>query len=156
LFVAALFIANAFASSDSTQCFRGGPEHRGVYETNGPEAQPAIRWRLATEGPIRSSPVVAGATVYVGSGDRVLRAVDVHSGKERWRFETAGSVGSSPCVADGLVYVTSRDHCLYAVNAESGQLRWRFVMGEDLPFHWGFEYFLSSPLVVLNLVYVGG
>jgi outer membrane protein assembly factor BamB len=94
--------------------------------------------------------------VYIGSGDRFLRAVDVASGRERWRFETAGSVSSSPCFAEGIVYVASRDRCLYAVAADSGQLRWRFTMGDDLPFHWGFEYFVSSPLVVRDRAFIGG
>jgi outer membrane protein assembly factor BamB len=99
--------------------------------------------------------LVIGATVYVGSGDRSLHALDAISGKERWRFETAGSVSSSPCFADGVVYFASRDRCVYAVAADSGQLRWRFRTGEDLPFAWGFEYFISSPLVVGDRVYVG-
>jgi RNA polymerase sigma factor (sigma-70 family) len=123
--------------------FRGGPRHTGVCDSTGALTQPVIRWRLATDGPIRSSPLVVGATLYVGSGDGYLRAVDVVSGRERWRFETGGSVGSSPCFADEVVYVASRDGHLYAVAADSGQLRWRFSMGEDLPFHWGFEYFMG-------------
>jgi outer membrane protein assembly factor BamB len=136
--------------------FRGDARHTGVYGTAGPRELPVMRWRLMTDGPIRSSPLLVGSTIYVGSGDRFLRAVDVASGKERWRFETGGAVCSSPCCADGVVYVTSRDRCLYAVAADSGQLRWRFAMGDDLPFRWGYDYFLSSPLVVGEQVYVGG
>src|SRR5581483_8850150 len=132
--------------------FRGDAHRSGVYDSAGPREQPAIRWRLTTNGPIRSSPLVVGSSVYVGSGDQYLRAVDVVSGKERWRFETGGSISSSPCFAGGVVYVASRDRCLYAVAADSGQLRWRFAMSEDLPFRWGYEYFISSPLVVGNHV----
>jgi outer membrane protein assembly factor BamB len=136
--------------------FRTDPRHTGVVDAAGPRTQPVIRWRLETGNPIRSSPIVVGDTVYVGSGDRFLRAIDVGTGRERWRFEATGSVSSSPCFADGIVYVASRDRCLYAVAADTGRLCWRFTMGEDLPFHWGYEYFISSPLVVGDRVLIGG
>jgi RNA polymerase sigma factor (sigma-70 family) len=148
--------ADAPVSVQMVHSFRGGPRHTGASAATGPLTQPVIRRRLTTEGPIRSSPLVVGTTVYVGSADRFLRALDAASGKELWRFETGGSVSSSPCFADGVVYVASRDRYVYAVGADNGQLRWRFAMGEDKPFPWGFEYFISSPLVVGDRVYVGG
>jgi outer membrane protein assembly factor BamB len=114
-----------------------------------------LAWLAPTGGPVRSTPAVAGDTVYFGSADGALHAVDSRSGRERWRFATAGPISSSPAVAQGTVFFTSRDRHLYAVDAESGRQRWRFAMGEDLPFIWGWDYFLSSPALDGGRVYVG-
>lgn len=45
--------------------FRGGADHRGVSDSAA-GGFGGVRWRVATDGPVRSSPVVAGGTVYVG------------------------------------------------------------------------------------------
>jgi outer membrane protein assembly factor BamB len=137
-------------------CFRGDARHTGVYSTTGPRQEVAICWRLRTDGLMRSSPLLVGSVLYVGSGDGLLRAVDARSGEERWRFKTGGQVASSPAFAEGVVYFTSGDRCLYAVAADSGALRWRFTMGADLPYRWGWDYFRSSPVVAGERVYAGG
>jgi outer membrane protein assembly factor BamB len=64
---------------------------------------------------VRSSPAVAGGTVYVGSFDDHLYAIDAETGQEQWRFETDEWVRSSPAVAGGTVYVGSFDGHLYAL-----------------------------------------
>jgi outer membrane protein assembly factor BamB len=138
------------------QGFRGDPRHTGVYDTRALAQTPRLKWFLMTGGPIRSSPLVIGSTAYVGSDDCIFRAVDTASGDERWRFKSAGAITSSPALADDVVYFTSHDHGLYALNAATGSLRWRFGMGEDLPFRWGWDYYLSSPLAIEGRVYVGG
>ena len=63
-----------------------------------------------------SSPAVsADGTVYVGSYDGRLYAINPDS-SGRWKFATGGAVYSSPAVgADGTIYVGSGDGNLYAV-----------------------------------------
>ncbi len=100
--------------------FRGDSQHTGVYDTKGVHQFKAIKWAHQTNGPVRSSPAVTNETIYFGSGDGNLYAVDTQNGHERWRHKTAGAVHSSPAVANGVVYFTSRDNCLYAVEAHSG------------------------------------
>ena len=101
-----------------------------------------------------SSPVVVNATVYFGSGDGNLYAVDANSGELRWKFATGDVVHASPAYADGVVYVGSWDSYFYAVDAESGKEKWRFHGGEDPLIHnqVGFQ---SSPAVVDGVVYTG-
>jgi outer membrane protein assembly factor BamB/DNA-binding protein H-NS len=62
----------------------------------------------SNKGP-RSSPAVVGDTVYVGSNNGFLYAVDAKSGDVRWRYPTTGPVRSSPAVVDGVVYVGVAD-----------------------------------------------
>src|SRR5262249_49741574 len=89
-----------------------------------------VRFTLATQGPIRGSPVVSEGKVYVGSTDGYLYAADSKSGALRWKFR-AGAVDSTPAIAGGLVYFTSRPGSLYAVNAASGRLAWKADFDAD-------------------------
>ncbi|HLY56424.1 MAG TPA: PQQ-binding-like beta-propeller repeat protein, partial [Stellaceae bacterium] len=147
-----------FASADPAlaEGFRGDAIHSGIYATTAPIDAVRIRWQVATAGAVRSSPLVAGGIAYFGSGDGIVRAVDLSTGRERWRYATGGSVSSSPAGADGAIYVLSGDRFLYALGAADGHLRWRTRFGEDKPYGWGWDYFLSSPLVDGGRVYVGG
>ena len=101
-----------------------------------------------------SSPVVVNATVYFGSGDGNVYAVDATSGELRWKFATGDVVHASPAFADGVVYVGSWDSYFYAIDAASGKEKWRFHGGEDPLIHnqVGFQ---SSPAVVDGTVYTG-
>ena len=91
-----------------TAMFRGGPEHLGVYASAAPTLE-TVAWKFRTAGRIISSPAVSGNTVYVGSTDNHMCAVDRASGTERWRFETYGPVNSSPAVANGLEAISQTD-----------------------------------------------
>jgi serine/threonine-protein kinase len=59
-------------------------------------------------------------TVYVGSDDHEVYALDAVTGRVRWTHATGGFVESSPVVAGGTVYVGSDDHRVYALNAATG------------------------------------
>lgn len=78
-----------------------------------------------------SSPTVVDGTVYVGSGDHNIYALDAATGKLQWKFATGNVVHASPAVADGVVYVGSWDRYFYALNARSGALVWKFETGDD-------------------------
>jgi outer membrane protein assembly factor BamB len=52
---------------------------------------------------VYSSPTVSGGTVYVGSWDKYLYAVNATSGALRWRYFAGSFVSSSPAVSGGTV-----------------------------------------------------
>lgn len=97
-----------------------------------------LRWQHATEGLIRSSPAVADSTVFVGSDDGRLYALDAASGALIWQHQTDGPVFSSPVVADGIVYVGSEDGRLYALDSATGNRVWQYATGASI---------LTSPAV---------
>ena len=68
-----------------------------------------------------SSPAIGSdGTVYFGSHDKKLYAINGKSGVKLWEFETRGQVWSSPAIgSDGTVYVGSRDNKLYAIKTDS-------------------------------------
>jgi len=68
------------------------------------------KWTYPTLGPVRSTPAISddGSTVYVGSDDGYLYAIDTVNGSLKWRSDTGGKVRSSPVVGPGgEVYVGS-------------------------------------------------
>lgn len=88
-----------------------------------------------------SSPVVANGTVYVGSSDGTVYALDAASGAVSWRFQTTDRVRATPAVADGVVYIGSWDGYLYALKADTGTLVWKTLLGSD-----GAPKYLTLPI----------
>ena len=68
-----------------------------------------------------SSPGIgADGTVYVGSNDNKIYALDSKTGAMKWEFVTGDNVSSSPAIgADGTIYVGSVDRKFYALKTES-------------------------------------
>jgi len=135
------------ASSDEWPMFGHDGANTGYNPgASGPTEDVGAAWRFQTGEAVTSSPAVVDGTVYVGSHDDNVYAIDADSGDEQWRFETGNDVRSSPAVVDGTVYVGSSDGVVYAIAADSGDEQWRF--GTD-------EAVTSSPAVVDGVVYVG-
>lgn len=101
-----------------------------------------------------SSPAVIDGTVYFGSGDGNVYALDAASGKLKWKFATGNVVHASPAIADGILFVGSWDSYFYALDAATGQERWRFKTGDDPDIHnqVGIQ---SSAAVANGMVYFG-
>jgi outer membrane protein assembly factor BamB len=169
LFCSSLVLVCAAGHAGDVAQFRGDAQHMGVYAPDGPQGPAFVKWRFRTGNKVRSTPAVCGGTVFVGSNDGSLYALDEASGTQRWAFKTGGEVSSSPAVADGLVYFQSADGKFYAIDAKTGKQRWSFGIGEDLPFRNGvtpveagppgyglWDFFLSSPVVDDGTVYFGG
>jgi outer membrane protein assembly factor BamB len=129
----------AMGQTNGTSMFRGGAARTGVYEAQGGQALVGLRWRFTTEGDVISSPTVVGSSVYVGSGDGRLYALNLETGAKRWSYDAGNPVMASPAVGDGRVYAGTRDGHYFAVDAGTGAVRWRFATGADMPYPWGHE-----------------
>ena len=62
---------------------------------------------------------MAGDTVYAGSGNGEVYALNVANGDIQWHYKTGNSIFSSPVVAGNIVYVGSEDGKVYAFNVGS-------------------------------------
>jgi outer membrane protein assembly factor BamB len=161
----------AFSISASAQSmFRGNPAHTGVYTGPAPRQFHRVKWKFATGNRVVSSPVIVGKTLYFGSDDGNIYAVDSETGRQIWKMKTRGPVPATPAIANGTLYVGSYDGNFYALNADSGALKWKFATGGERRFEAKglhgmqpknqtiadpFDIFLSSPVVVDNAVYFG-
>ena len=90
----------------------------------------SVKWAffLDSFAGVTSPAVAADGTVYFGSSDDNLYAVNP-DGTLKWTFATGGFVFSSPAIgADGTIYIASNDDNLYAVNPDGTQ-KWMFATG---------------------------
>ena len=132
-----------------------GPNRDGSFAGALPHRRPKPVWTFTTGGPVHGSPIWLDGMVIAGSGDGNLYAVDGGSGAERWRFATGGPIDGPAAFAAGNVIFESRDGNLYAVDSKSGRQRWKISVGSDLPFKWGWDFFLSGPAAAGGRVFVG-
>jgi outer membrane protein assembly factor BamB len=149
--------------------FRGNAAHTGLFRGEAPVTFTRVKWAFATKGQVLSSPAVVDGTVYVGSTDAHVYAIEAASGGEKWKFQTKARVVSSPAVANGVVIVVSYDGNVYALDAQSGKPRWQFASEGERRFaapgiHGGlpkemqpdpFDFFLSSAAVANGIAYIG-
>ncbi|MCE9659818.1 MAG: PQQ-binding-like beta-propeller repeat protein [Burkholderiales bacterium] len=147
--------AGALAAAAAPAMFRGGPALAGVYEAPAPRRLLGVRFSFTAGAPIRGTPAVAAGSVYFGSADGTVYALDAASGKERWRVALGSGVSASPCVVDGTVFVTSRDGRLHALAAADGARRWGADLGRDRDSRNYWDFYTSSPVAFAAALYVG-
>jgi outer membrane protein assembly factor BamB len=154
-------VVSSATGADASGMFRGDPAHTGFYAEHGVKSL-TLKWRVETGGKVRSTPLVAGNLVLVGSEDGTLYAVDRESGSVRWTHDCGGPVTSSPAAADGRVFVVGGEGNLVALRLDTGKLLWTFTIGDPLPYEqrpgdprtW--DFYLSSPVVHDGTVLFGG
>lgn len=111
--------------------FRGDPQLSGNTPSPLPDAVERL-WTFATQGSIKSSPVISDSRVFIGSSDAFLYALDLATGAKLWSFKTGKAIEAPPlCFAD-KVFVPSTDGTLYALRASDGALLWKHATGEPL------------------------
>lgn len=167
---ASVVLAGLASVSSAQNMFHGDAARTGVYSGSGPAEFHEVKWAFKAEGPIVTSPVVAGGVVYIASLGGHLYAVDQESGRERWNFKSRMPIASSPAVADGLVFFVSSTGSLAAIDAATGQPKWVYAVeyerkfeaknlhgypspAQTVPDAW--DVYTSSPAVVNGKVYFG-
>jgi len=93
-------------------------------------------------------------TLYFGSSDGNLYALDAYTGKKKWAFRANGSIHTSPALYNGTIYFGSWDTYLYALDAGSGQLKWKFKT-LDQPVYHQLEGIQASPTCYNGAIYFG-
>jgi outer membrane protein assembly factor BamB len=119
-----------------------GSVDRSVYAL-GPNGTKA--WSTPTLGFVISSPALGWApgpqgrvgTIYTGSFDSKLYALDPSTGLPKWTFGTNDHIYSSPALAHDAhgntveIYIASTDGSVYALDP-SGKLLWSYDTGEPI------------------------
>ena len=101
--------------------------------------------KVAIGGPIESSPVVSGSTLYVGSDDGKLYAVSATNKNFFGRGHSAGPSRPRPPCRDRR-WSSARVNTVYGLDATTGAVLWTGATGGTVS---------SSPAIVGGTVYIG-
>ena len=90
-----------------------------------------LNWSITTGGPVESSPAVAqDGTIYFGSGDGNVYALNPVDGSTKWTSFLGGHIKSSPIIAsDGTVYAASTNGQIVALEKSDGSQKWNVSFG---------------------------
>jgi RNA polymerase sigma factor (sigma-70 family) len=129
--------------------FRGGPQRTGQGAGSGATGALAWQFDTGTDRFVTSPTTGPDGTLYVGSHDQNVYALDPATGGKRWAFPTGEKVTSTPAVGrDGTVYVGSWDWKVYALDGATGAKKWEFKTDGEVA---------SSPAIAEDgTVYIGG
>src|SRR5215218_977467 len=78
-------------------------------------------WAFKANGEIKSSPVVVGDRVLIGSYDEQLYCLSARNGSVLWKFKTNGPVHSTPGITDGMAFIAGCDEMFRAIRISDGK-----------------------------------
>jgi eukaryotic-like serine/threonine-protein kinase len=78
-------------------------------------------WAFKTNGEIKSSPVVVGDRVLIGSYDETLYCLSARTGTVAWRVKTNGPVHSTPGITNGMAFIAGCDELFRAIRIADGK-----------------------------------
>lgn len=119
-----------------------------VYALHADTGDPEWESPFQTGDKVWSTPAIDDDTLFVGSFDKKLYAIDAKDGRKRWEFEAEGAIASTPFIYNNTVYIGSFDKHLYAVNATDGSLKWRSRVEAG-------NWFWTSPIAYNDVIYAG-
>jgi outer membrane protein assembly factor BamB len=102
-------------------------------------------WRAKAGRRFTGRLVVVGETIFGGSVDRKVYAVDLGSGQTQWSSRLGGTIGGGVLVSGDTVYAASSrpEGRTYALDAKTGRRFWRTSTGP-----------VSAPLALIDSVLV--
>lgn len=100
-----------------------------------------------------SSPLVDNGTVYFGSSDTHLYALDAKSGDQKWKYKADDVIHASPSLEGDVLFISDFAGNVHAVNAADGAQVWKYSNGLTGPFS---APFMASPTVANGMIYIGG
>ena len=103
-------------------------------------------WTFKSGNEIKSSPVVVGDRVLIGSYDENLYCLSTRNGSVLWKVKTNGPVHSTPSVSNGMAFIAGCDEVFRAIRISDGKEMFTVSSG---------SYTGASPAVRLGNAYYG-
>jgi len=106
------------------------PSYRGNPELTGQQMWSyQIHWNyyglFKTGDIIKSSPVVCGDNIFIGSNNGSLYSLS-KSGDLNWEFKTETSIEAPPLYLDSIIFVGSLEGIMFALDANTGGIIWQY------------------------------
>jgi len=91
----------------------------------GREDMGVAKWRYKMAGSSQSTPLIFNNTVYAGSNDGLLYAVNEEDGELEWTFNAGAEIISSPAVYQNLILFGAGNGEFYALTT-MGKVKWSY------------------------------
>ena len=124
--------------------YRMDPTHQNVQPGPGPDGQPQLAWSVKAGG-ATTTPILGDGTLFFGSDDGFLYALDPRTGADRWRLNL-GAPTSVPVFGNGIVAAADDNGVLHGVAASTGEELW----------HTEPVLNTSGPVLADGIVYITG
>jgi eukaryotic-like serine/threonine-protein kinase len=87
------------------------------------------RWTFKVEDEIRSSPIMLGTTVFIGSYDTNIWALNVETGGLTWKQATEGGIATTPAIDtdNKQILFGSEDYTFNAWDYRDGRVNWTYT-----------------------------
>lgn len=89
------------------------------------------RWSNGISAKISGGVTVIYETVFFGTEDGEVIALDANTGKTKWRVQVHGEVIAPPAIDDNVVIVNTGSGLMFALDANSGETLWSYE--SDVP-----------------------
>lgn len=83
-------------------------------------------WEFECEDEVRGTPAFHEGSLYVGSYDNNLYALDASNGELKWKYATDGGIPGKPLIFENNIYFGSEDHRLHVISVRSGRVAWTY------------------------------
>lgn len=102
----------------------------GMMETNGlarvSESNGDVEWVYATDGALRSTPLLGDNGIAYFANEEALHAVNATTGEQEWTLDLSDTqIIASPVLLNGTLFVGDLAGRSFAVRASDGQLSWQ-------------------------------
>ncbi len=125
-----LLISPWFASATDWPNFRGGQQLPGIIKGKIP-TKVELKWAFQTGSEIKSSPVMQGNSIVLGSTDGFVYCLDLQ-GNLLWKFETDNAIEAPALILNSTVYIGNLSGMLYALQLKTGKLLWKYETGNQI------------------------
>jgi len=114
----------------SVNAYAGWPEYRGGQHLPGKTDTPVpenirLAWTFETGGEIKSTPVIQGNRIVLGSTDNKVYCLDLQ-GNPVWEFQASNAVEAPALIRNNTVYIGDLTGMFYALDLETGRKIWEY------------------------------
>ena len=91
-----------------------------------------LKASFKTQNSILATPLIENNSIYIGSLDKKIYALNSENLTPNWEFATDGPIVTTPAISGDTIFVTSGDGFCYALNKTNGSQIWKVKAGESI------------------------
>jgi outer membrane protein assembly factor BamB len=117
--------------SPGWRSFRGNPQNT-AYVSSPVVGQLDLLWKYDAKRPLKSSPIIVGELVIIGSVDKRVHFLDAFSGKERGVYKVSSSISTSALSQGNRIYfgLDQGKGTFFALDLRNRDVLWKKRLGD--------------------------